>query len=84
MRCLDFPVIDESDYESFWRIMRRDLPAAYDEWFQRHTNRLAEYSPTHKIVEVKVKSDDFIRYITTRGHGADLNRLYDFAEFVLE
>ena len=63
MDCLYFPVIDEDDFDSFRRIMHDELPSTYKEWLQRHTDRVAHYRKTHRIVDVKVKASDFTAYL---------------------
>ena len=82
MDCLYFPVIDQGDYNSFRSIMHDELPATYDEWLQRHADRVAYYRETRKIIEVKVKANDFAAYLRTRSHGANMNSLYAFTELV--
>lgn len=82
MDLMYFPIISEDDYEAFRSIMQNELPPAYSAWLQRHADRVAHWGKTHRIVEVKVKADDFVSYIREHGRGADLNSLYAFTEFV--
>ena len=77
-----FPLIDEADYAAFRAIMHNELPITYNEWLDRHKNRVAYYRDTHNIVEVKVKPDQFSAYLNAGSHGANMNSLYSFTDIL--
>jgi len=80
MDCVYLPIIAEDDFSSFRSVMHDELPATYKEWLERHAARVAHWRETHQIIEVKVKASEFAAYLRTGNYGADLNRLYIFAE----
>lgn len=83
MEPLYFPVIIDDDYEAFRRIMHDELAPTYNEWRKRHADRVKYWSAENKtIIEVQVKPDDFAAYLGAGGYGADMNRLYVFAELL--
>lgn len=82
MDCIYFPVIAEDDFESFRSIMHGELPTTYKEWLEREADRIAHWQKTHKIVEVKVKANDFSTYLRASWHGTYLNSLYVFTESI--
>jgi hypothetical protein len=78
-----FPVIDADEFEPFLSIMHGELPRTHGEWLQRHTDRTTYWRGEGKtIIEVQVKADQFASFINSRGHGANMNSLFVFAEFI--
>jgi hypothetical protein len=76
-----FPEISEDDYESFRAIIYELMPT-YKEWHEYIARRVAHWSKTHNVIQVKVKPNDVSAYLGKSGHSADLNSLYIVAEFL--
>ena len=76
----ELPIIDAADYDAFRNLPTRDLPNTYDEWLKLFAKRKLEYARLgYRVVEVKVNSREFARYLTAAGQSGNLKTLADFA-----
>ena len=58
------------------------LIETFQEWQQGHANRLAMYSTSYVIREIKVRPDEFARFCDRECCGYDANSMIAFAEAV--
>lgn len=73
------PVIDPDDFDSFRNIPTRDLPGTYAEWLNIFVERKIEYGRAgYRIVEIKVNSHEFFRYLDAKKESGNLKNLADF------
>jgi hypothetical protein len=77
------PVISAPDFEAFRKVMKGDLPDAYDKWLKLSAKWREEYGGINgNIVEVDMDPDEFSRFVTAEGRRPDMNALLIFSELV--
>jgi hypothetical protein len=76
----ELPLISADDYNAFRAIPTLDLPDTYHEWLKLFAERKLEHARrAFRIVEVKVNSREFARYLAAKGTSGNLKTLSDFA-----
>lgn len=74
------PTIRKTDYDSFRRIINRDLPNTYDEWLNLAAKITADNGGRgHVSNSVEVNPDEFAKYLRAVGGDANLHFLERFA-----
>jgi len=74
------PTIAKADYESFRRVINRNLPNTYDEWLYLAAKVSADNVSKGNISNpVELNPDEFRRYCTATGAAPDLQALDNFA-----
>jgi hypothetical protein len=75
----ELPIIEAADYDAFRDLPTHDLPNTYNEWLKLFAERKLEYGQRgFRIVEVKVNSREFARYLSATGQRGNLKTLADF------
>jgi len=75
----ELPVIRSDDYDAFRAIPTLDLPDTYDEWLKLFAERKSEHAQrAFRIIEIKVNSHEFARYLAAKRTPGNLKTLSDF------
>jgi hypothetical protein len=82
MKVLYLPIIQQNDFETFLKIMNNDIAPTYEEWLQRHSDRITHYRETRRIIEVQINPKEFASFVNSRISGTKGKLLLDFAEVV--
>lgn len=62
------PTIAKTDYESFRRVLGRNLPDTYDEWLYLANKRsLDNIAKGNESKPIELNADEFARYCRTTG-----------------
>ncbi len=68
-----FPLIAPNDYATFRQLIGANMPDTYDKWRQLQTKELREFIQAGRQTrEVPIDSNQFARFLSTRGANANL------------
>ena len=80
MATVFIPMIAQADYESFRRVLNRDLPDAYDKWLHLAAKMSEDNGSKGGISKlVQVNPVEFTRFLRAAGADANLHSLGNFA-----
>lgn len=72
--------ISPEHYDSFRRLLGRELPDSFDAWAYRQSERIAKLSAkSHAVYEVRANPDEFTRYCQATNSEINLKSLDTFA-----
>lgn len=70
----------QEDYEAFRQVLKQTLPATFETWSYQHADRVAQRTNKgHVVYEVKVKPDEYSRFLQATQSVPDLQSLDKFA-----
>jgi hypothetical protein len=74
------PLIEPQDYDSFRSLLHSHVPDTYDEWLNLQAEKALPLTLAgHRIRNIKVNPDEFVRYCASMGKEYTLDSLREFA-----
>jgi hypothetical protein len=76
MNTMFLPAIRHEQYQSFRRVLNREIPETYEEWKHLSSLKVADSEGKgHKVREVEISPEEFTRFLNRRGEKATLQML---------